>query len=182
VLENFAAARLGMLVQEMDFENGLGKRIGWSDVLALARRAGATPQQLAKLATIERRGPGGLVGLYRWKLGQHGSESRNRNVFRPFVDNWRHKLNIIRKNPSKIDDLMWLDRMTAAWRVCLSGQIDGEKAAEAAAAICGEREHFDAVMRPVLREHARQRIAGLKQVEASPEYFTNLIGRTVPRG
>jgi hypothetical protein len=173
VLETFAAARLGVPVQKMVI-------VGWRDLLALARRARATPPELKKLATIERRGPDGLVGLYKWQLGQQGSESRNINAFRPYVDNWRHKLNIIRKKPSTDADLIWLDRMTAAWILCLRGEIARARHVELLTSLMGEKAHFEAVMWPVLRGCASQRMAGLKQLDASPEYLVNLIRRVVP--
>ena len=185
VLESSVGALRGVPVHEMEFKNQLGERIGWGKVLASARDARdsrnskATPQQLKKLATIERRGPDGLVGLYKWGLGQPGSESRNINAFRPFVDNCRHKLKIIGKKPPTDADWMWLDRMTAAWRICLRGEIELAKAAEGAAWLVGEREYFETDMVPVLAERAAQRQKGIKVAEYPPEYFVNLIRQTV---
>jgi hypothetical protein len=57
VLESFAGARLGTPVQEIDFRNGLGEKIGWSDVLALAR-----PANRKALATFRRK----IGELERW--------------------------------------------------------------------------------------------------------------------
>ena len=146
--------------------------------LALASQS-CGPRERRKLAVIERRGADGLVVLPAWKRGKSGYEWRNMNAFRPLADNWRRKLNVIRGKPPSDPDWMWLDRMTAAWRICLTGQIALARMAELLASLMGEKEHFDAVMRPVLRERASQRMTGLKQVDASPDFLRILIRETL---
>jgi hypothetical protein len=170
VLETFAAARYGEPIEQGDL----------TDLINLALTSpSCRPRERKKLAAIERRGADALVGLRTWKRGKRGSEWHSMNAFRPLADNWRRKLNVIRGKPPSDPDSMWLDRMTAAWCVCLTGQITLENAAELSATICGERGHFDSVMRPVFRERARQRMAGLKEVDASPDFLLNLIRETL---
>lgn len=170
VLETFAAARYGDPVEPEDL----------TDLINVALTSPTCgPQERRKLAAIERRGTDGLVGLRAWKRGKKGSEWHNMNAFRPLADNWRRKLNVIRGKPPSDPDWMWLDRMTAAWRICLTGQIAYARITELLTSLMGEKEHFDAVMRPVLRKRASQRMAALKQADASPDFLRILIRETL---
>jgi hypothetical protein len=170
VLDSFAGAREGEPIEQEDL-NCLIQ-------LALTDQS-CGPRERRKLAVIERRGADGLVGLPKWKQGKKGSEWHSMNAFRPLADSYRRKLNVIRVKPPSDPDWMWLDRMTAAWRICLTGQIASARMAELLTSLLGENEHFDAVMRPVLRVRASQRMAGLKQAEASPDFLRNLIRGTL---
>jgi hypothetical protein len=179
VLKSFAAAQHGEPLEKMEFEHR-GNRIGLTDVLNMARASPTCgPREGRMIAAIERPGADVFVALRAWKRGKKGSEWHNMNAFRPLADNWRRKLNVTRAKPPSDPDWMWLDRMTAAWRVCLSGQIALARVAELLASVCGEREHFDAVMRPALAELASQRMAGLKQEDRSPDFLLNLIRETL---
>jgi hypothetical protein len=170
VLETFAAARYGEPIEQQDL----------TDLLNLALISPSCgPQERRKLAAIDRRGADALVGLRAWKRGKRGSEWHSMNTFRPFADNWRRKLNVIRGKSPSDPDRIWLDRMTTAWRICLTGQIEYKGIAELLTSLTGEKKHFDAVMWPVLRERASQRMAGLKRVDASPDFLRNLIRETL---
>jgi hypothetical protein len=65
--------------------------------------------------------------------------------------------------------------MTLAWRTCLWGELGHSRQAEFLAASVGEKEHFDARMRPLLAERDEQRKAGRTVAEVSPEFMINLI-------
>jgi hypothetical protein len=79
-----------------------------------------------------------------------GAEWREKNVFRPYADDFRRKLRKIRNKDFSDVDRRWLAAMSVAWRICFSGDLGTKTHAEALTAVVGERGYFSRVMQPIL--------------------------------
>jgi hypothetical protein len=163
----------------------IGRLSGVSEGLVLTTFAGfafGRPVQTPEnLSNMERTG-NYYVGMSGWLRGGESGAWRGRNSFRPLADNWRRKLSRIRTKPKGNPDKRWLQAMTLAWCPCLCGEQEDEGRAAYFAASAGEKEYFEATMRPIMNERWAQREAGVKRAEVSPEFMIHLIRTTATDG
>ncbi len=106
-----------------------------------------TPENLSAMSA----GKPYAVRAPAWRGREGGFDWRNKNSFRPIADALRLKAHRMRKDPAADQDARWLDHMSWAWLICLERYVDLEGLAEYLADAVGEREYFDAWMRPMLR-------------------------------
>jgi hypothetical protein len=86
---------------------------------------------------------------------------RARNEFRPTADSVNHRLKLWRSAPLSNENARWLASMARIMRICFAGLEGRAEFAATLAADIGEKDYFDEVLRPILRDRAARRALGL---------------------
>jgi hypothetical protein len=126
VVEVYSALRNGMIV---DTPENLTAMLDWKkfEVYFKGRRRGCLPDHQ-----------------------NHSGQWHEQDAFRPDADGIRLRLRKIRNAELPDADWFWLAAMSRAWLICFEGEMRLTTYAEALAAIAGERDYFNRVMKPLL--------------------------------
>jgi hypothetical protein len=100
-----------------------------------------------------------------WRGADGSKDWRNRNAFRPIVDDMRKKLRRFRTAAPDDSDRRWLAAMTRSWCICLRGESANEGDALYFAQLADEGKYFEEVMRPILFERSEQRKRGIERAD-----------------
>jgi hypothetical protein len=98
--------------------------------------------------------------IYRSK--ENGDRWRDGNTFRPTTHNVLKDLRLARNGPPDDPSRQWLAAMSMIWKDCFQSDISFSPVAERLADAIGEREYFQAVMKPVMIAHAALRDTGFQ--------------------